>query len=744
MEEQYILYMSTFPPRECGIATFAQDLVSNIDKRYHPHLRSIILAMNKNETNTYNYQKKVAFQLDDSDIDKYISLAKKINRIDKIKLVSIQHEFGIFGGQYGSYLNAFLEILEKPAIITFHSVLPAPDVQMIKTIQAIARRVNAIIVMNERGRKILREVYGVRTDIHVIYHGIPYTPFGSGEKEKKHLGYKDRLVLCSFGMINPGKGYEYVIDALPRVIQQFPNVIYLVVGETHPVVRGHEGERYRKLLEQRVKRLGIENHVKFYNKYVTLDEIIMYLRACDVYISSGLDPNQITSGTLSYAIGCGRPVISTPFLHALEDVTPERGLLVNFRDPRSFSDAIIQLLSNPTLRKTMGSHAYHTTRNRTWENVAGEYFKVFKRHIDLEEGFIEVLPKIRFRHLLNLTDNFGVIQFAKNTKPDLASGYTLDDVSRGLIAISMHYEKTKQPELVQVMETYLNFIKYVEADGKFYNFVNYKKEVDREIWSEDAHGRAIWALGYLLSLEKIPPALKKEAQALFDRSFGVNQCISSPRAMCFMLIGYYYLHQAHHTEQIKNLISELARSLRDLYFENSTKDWHWFEKYLTYDNSKFSEALFYAYLSTGNEEYLTIAQESLNFLISVCFQKDIFCPIGQRGWYSKEGRRAYFDQQPLEAGSMVQALAIAHHITKHEEYFTKAMKAFSWFLGRNMINHALYNRVTGGCYDGLGETTININQGAESTISYLLARLTLEDLSLYHSPQISFLKNRSE
>ena len=726
MEEQCILFMSTFPPRECGIATFCQDLVKAIDERCHPNIKSLILAMNRNGTNTYNYSKKVGFQLNDSDIDQYISLAKKINKINKIKLVNIQHEFGIFGGEYGSYLNAFLEILEKPVVITFHSILPDPDIQLKKTVQSIAKRVNAFIVMSNKGKEILRTIYGLKNDIYVIHHGIPYSPFGSGEKEKKYLGYKDRLILCSFGMINRGKGYEYIIQSLPEVIKQFPNLLYFIIGETHPVVRKNDGEKYRNYLERKVKELGLENHVKFYNKYVKLEEIIMYLRACDVYISSGQNKNQITSGTLAYAQGCGRPVISTPFLHAMEDITPDTGILTKFKDSKSFTQALITLLSKPELRKELGKNAYHLTRNRTWENVAAEYTKVFRTYIYLEERHLEKLPQIRLKHLYKLTDNFGIIQFAKHTTPDPTSGYSVDDVARALVVAAMHYEKTKDSKLLEMIKTYLNFIKYVEEEGKFYNFVDYKKMINKDHWSEDAHGRTIYALGYLTSLKEIPLEIKDEAKELIGRTYGVTQCLRFPRAICFTIGGYHFFNQYNTSETNKQLIIEFANLLVELYQQNSSADWHWFEKSLTYDNSKFPEALFYAYLATSNEQYLSVAKESLDFLISVCFHNGIFVPIGQRGWYNKDGRRAYFDQQPIEASSIVQALIVAYQVTGNKEYFTKAIKAFSWFLGKNMINHALYNPTTGGCYDGLGERTININQGAESTVCYLLARLTLD------------------
>lgn len=720
--------MGTYPPRECGIATFTQDLVRAIDQKVSPSVKSAILAMNKNGTNMYNYSGKVLYQLNDSDISEYIDLAKKINRDDRIKIINIQHEFGIFGGEYGSYLIAFLEVIEKPVVITFHSILPGPNEQLKKVVQSIARKVNAIITMSHTGKGILRRDYGIKTDIFVIPHGIPYTPFMPSSVEKKNLGYEDKLVISSFGMINPGKGYEYVIESLPEVVKKFPNLLYIIVGETHPVVRKNEGEGYRNFLERKVKELGLHGYVKFYNKYVTLKEIVMYLRASDIYISSGLDPNQITSGTLSYALGCGRPVISTPFLHAREDLNGDRGVLLeDFKEPEMFKDALIKLLSNPEMRKQMSTNAYHYTRKMTWDNVANSYKEVFSRYLDVSNKYLQTMPKIKFNHLVKLTDNFGIVQFANNTVPNLSMGYSLDDVARALIVCGMHYQKYSDPKKLELMDIYLNFMEYVQDNnGKFYNFVDKDKNIDRDNYSEDAHGRAVWALGYLTSLNKIPVQFINRAKIMMERSFGLTQLLNSPRAMCFSMIGHYYFNKYENNQINYNIIKGYADKLLYFYNESSTNDWKWFEKILTYDNSKFPEALLFAYDLIKDEKYLDIALQSLNFLISVCYDKDVFLPIGQRGWYMRNSMRAFFDQQPLEASSMVQALTLAYELTGNKDYLDKSYKAFSWFLGDNMLNHALYNDFTGGCYDGLGEFSININQGAESTVSYLIARLSID------------------
>lgn len=382
----WILYMSTFPPRECGIATFTRDLTTAIDKKFNPRVKSKILAMNKNSINTYNYPDDVLFQVDDENIQEYIDVARKINETNAIKLVNIQHEFGIHGGKYGKNLIHFIEMLNKPLIVTFHSVKPNPDDERKRIVQSISRKALCLIVMNKLAVDMLRSDYKIDTEIVVIPHGVPTIEFDSGTKEKIKLGYKDKIVLLTFGFLRSFKGYEYVIKALPEVIKKFPNVLYLIVGETHPVERKEKGENYRNLLEKKVKELGLQRHVKFYNKYLKLNEIVSYLKAADIYIAPNLNPNQMTSGTLSYAMGCGKVVVSTPTLHAKEAITPKRGLLVEFKNPNSFAHAIIKLLSNPSLRLQMEKNTYSYTRNMTWPSVASSYMNIFNKYVGLFEN----------------------------------------------------------------------------------------------------------------------------------------------------------------------------------------------------------------------------------------------------------------------------------------------------------------------------------------------------------------------
>lgn len=724
-KESSILFLSTCPPRECGIATFTQDISNAVEKRIFPSANVKIAAMNRNGVNIYNYPKKVIYQVNDADIDQYIETAKKINENDTIKLVNIQHEFGIFGGEFGSYLIAFLEILKKPCVITLHSILPEPEESMKKVVQSMAEKCNAFIVMANKGKELLRNVYGVKNDIYVIPHGIPTVSFENSKIEKKRIGYEDKIILTSFGMVGPGKGYEDAIDSLPKVVEKFPNLLYLIVGETHPIVRKESGEEYRNYLERKIKKLGLQNHVKFYNKYLKLSEIVRYLKASDIYISSSQNPNQITSGTLVYAMGCGRPVVSTPFLHAKEIVTNERGRLVEFDNSESFSNAIIDILSHPEEAKEMCKNSYHYTRHMTWPNVALNYEKVFNKYAPISLTSENMLPELKLNHLNNMTDEFGIIQFAINTTPDINSGYTTDDNARALIATCLYYDMFKDMKKINLINTYLNYLDYVQQeDGRFFNYVDKTRKVNKSEWGEDTHGRALWSLGTLISTNNIPKEIKDKAKNLFHKAIKPIRKFESPRAISFSILGFSKYQERFPKLRYKRIVTRLADKLVNLYSINSTNDWNWFEKYLTYANSKMSEALFYAYKVTKDKTYLDIGEDSLKFLMSLTFENGIFIPIGQKGWYMKEGKRAYYDQQPIDVASMVQTLVIANKLTDKKEYMDKALNTFQWFLGKNSLNQVIYNESTGGCYDGLGENSININQGAESTVSYLLARLS--------------------
>ncbi|MFA6551740.1 MAG: glycosyltransferase [Patescibacteria group bacterium] len=725
-----ILYVGTFPPRECGIATFTQDLVDAIDKEFAPGLKSKILAINDNSTSLYNYPRKVCCQINESEMEHYLRRAKEINAAPEIKLVSIQHEYGIYGGDDGSYLLPFMELLKKPAVVTLHTVLPKPNKNMQSVTRALAERAAKIIVMTHSSAKILAEIYNVpKNKIAVIPHGVHHIPFPSKNSAKQKLNLSGRFILSTFGMLNRDKGIEYALAALPEIIKQYPKVLYLVIGATHPVVRRNEGEQYRNKLTNLVAKLKLKDHVKFYNKYLALPELIDYLKATDIYLSPSLNPLQSVSGTVSYALACACPIIVTANDYAKDVIAPERGRLTRFRNAFDIKRALLEIIGDKNLHDEMKKNAYFFSRQMTWQNVALAYFNIFNEAAKIRPREQGKLPAINFSHLKNLTDDFGIIQFAIHTKPDIYSGYALDDNARALLLGVKYYDANKNKTVLPLVEKYLAFINFVQKpDGGFYDFVSYSKIFTEQTESEDAFGRALWALGITAASKNLPDELKLTAAKLLKKSINRADNLQSLRGMAFALLG---LCNFTADETTNNLIKKLADKLVKN-FNDTSKDkkdgWFWFEDYLTYSNYKLPEALFCAYNKIRNKKYLAVAEKSILFLNEVSFSKGYLSPVGQNGWYFRGGARAWFDQQPEEAACAVETLAYAYQITKQKKYKEQAQLAFDWFLGKNHLGQMVYDEATGGCYDGLGKFSLNFNQGAESTISYLLARLAIESI----------------
>jgi len=727
MKFNNILYISTFPPRECGIATFTQDLTAAFNKKFNPIVRTQVCALNELPTSIYNYEASVVNQIAATELENYVFLAQKINESKAIKLVNIQHEFGIFGGKWGDYIIPFLQALEKPAVVTFHSVIPNPEESLKRVVKKITAESKAIVVMNKISQKILTEYYNVpQYKIFYIPHGIPQVTYEQSKPYKQQLGLEDKIVISTFGLINKNKGIEYAIRALPKVIKKFPNIVYLVIGETHPNVRKVDGEKYRNFLQKEVKKLGLKDNVKFYNKYISLEEIIRFLKATDLYMSTPIDPNQSVSGTLSYALGVGRPVVSTPTQYAKYIINKNNGVFVDFRSPSQISKAVIKILSNEKALKSMAAKAYKETRKMIWPNVAESYFKLYQKLIKIEEEKNK-LPEIKFDHIIRLTDDFGIIQHARYSNPEKRFGYSLDDVARVLIACSMHYKNNPSLQLEKLMQTYINFIIFCQRkNGTFANIVSSKKEKDRTT-EEDVQGRTLWSLGYVIAQDYLPEKIKKKALESFKKALPLLENIKAPRSIAFAINGLYFYLKSYPNSKLKHKMKSLADLLTELYEKNASYNWYWFEDCLTYSNSKLPEALFLAYDLLNNKKYLDIAQSSLEFLDSITFGSDYYSPIGQKGWYFRHKERSYFDQQPEDTATMVQTKIAAFKITKNKKYLQDALKAFQWFLGKNHLGLMVYDEVTGGCHDGLGKHDLNLNEGAESSICYLMARLLFED-----------------
>ena len=732
-QASWIVYLSTFPPRQCGLATFTADLTNASNQIFGSSVESKIIAMNVPEASYFPYPSKVIFQINQNREEDYVNAASKLNQLKEVKLVNIQHEFGIFGGKYGAHLLLFLEKLQKPVITTLHTILPSPDEKMRQVVQAIMKYSQGIIVMTNYSKELLKSDYSLDADrIQVIHHGIHHVSYRASKPAKFTRAFSGKLILATFGFISPSKGIEYVIEALPPVIKKFPNVRFLVSGVTHPVILKKEGESYRNFLVKKIFKLGLRDYVLFYNTYFDLNKLLKFLEDADIYISPSLNPNQAVSGTLSYALGSGRPVISTAFAQAKEDITDEVGILVDFKNPPAFTAAIIKLLDNNQLRLQLGKNAYFRTRHRTWENVAFSYLKYFLRfapELNLEKM---KLPPVKLAHLAKLTDDFGIIQFANLTEPDISSGYTIDDNARALAVAAFHHKKFNAPASLKLISIYLNFFKLVaRPDGYFDNYVSANRAIDQQRnireSSEDSSARALYALALVSTTKPIPKRFRKQAQSLFKRSFRKNIAFSSPRAVAFYVKALYCLLAKWKEPRALAVLKHCCGQLMALYKKSRSPDWEWFEHYLTYSNATLPEALLLGYKITNDKKYLGVSEKTLNFLIKHTFKNGRYISIGQSGWFPKKGTRQYFDQQPEDVAATVEALNAMFHITNSKYYKELSYKAFNWFLGNNVLGQIVYDRTTGGCYDGVGKKYINLNQGAESTISYLLARLSFKD-----------------
>lgn len=724
----FVIHISSYPPRACGIATFTKDITSALDTKFNPAVKSRIIALNDNPTAIYNYTPKVAGEINSNEISNYVNLAREINQNKDIKLINLQHEFGLYGGNWGDYIIPFLQVLEKPVITTFHTAIPDPEDDLKGIVRTIVDRSKAVIVMNALSQQILENEYGISPEkVKLIPHGIPQSAFEPSDKYKIELGLEGRTVLSTFGLLSPNKGIQYAIRALPEVIEKFPNVIYVVIGATHPNIVKEKGEIYRNALIAETQKLGLENHVKFYNKYLELDELAKYLKATDLYISPSTDEGQSVSGTLSYACGFGRPVIAASSSYAQFLVTPQTGVLVPVKNPGAITKAIFEILSDDKRMKAMGREAYEHTRPMTWPNVATSYFNLYKQFVDLEAEE-DKLPEIKLDHLRRMTDNFGIFHFAKYSKPEKRYGYSLDDNTRALVVSAKAYQIKPDPELEKLMVVYLNFIKFAQrANGKFANIVSYQKTKDSTA-DEDVQGRAVWALGFVAKAKGLPDEIKQKAEKILLKTANFLPKLNTPRAVAFAMTGlYFYLKESPKPALLK-IFNKMADTQVAQYKEYSSENWHWFEDQLTYSNSKLAESLFYAYDLTKNQEYLDVAKKTLNFLKQITFEKDHYMPIGQNGWYFRNKKRAYFDQQPEETSTMVETKVVAYKTTGDKQYLKDAYRVMNWFLGKNHLGQMVYDEATGGCYDGVGQYAINLNQGAESTISYLLARLALEEV----------------
>lgn len=724
-----IVYISTYHPVKCGIATFTFDLMSATRDLFGKYLDLSVVAISS-EKKKNCYCEEVIYELSKKEEKEYEKCAEFINRRKRAVLVCIQHEFGLFGGDFGSHLLYFLKKIKKPVVITLHSVIPKPDKKLYKLVRQIAAYTKKMVVMSNNSKKILIEEYNISdSKVAFIPHGIHLFPYQNNAKSKKKLGYTNKVLLLTFGFLSPNKGIEYVIDALPKVVKKYPQLLYLVVGQTHPVIKKNDGEKYRQMLWKKVEKLNLKKNVKFVNSFQDLKDLLLYLKAADVYISTSTDPNQAVSGTFSYALGSGRAVISTEFMQSGEYLRKDMGVLVKPKNSADYQKALLYLLENKTKRVSMGRNCYFRTRNMVWQNVALQYGKLFNKNIKKSKINIS-LPPISLKHLFKLTDEFGILQFAKFSEPDKDSGYTVDDNARALIVAGLYYQRTKDKTTLKYIKIYLDFLKFAQDEsGYFKNYVDFdrsfNKKENQKVSLEDPVARALYALARIASMRKLPEDIRSSSKLIFEKSYQAGIKFKHLRSTAFYLKALYFYSLLKKDKKIQEEIREFANILLVKYKEHSTEDWFWFEDILTYSNGLVPQALVLAHIATGKKEFLKVAKEAGNFLIKNTFHDGLCVPIGQKGWLRKGKEKQYFDQQPEEVTSLVEMLKALYKVTGRKKYRRLMKKSFGWFLGENTLEQLVCDFGSGGCYDGVGEKEINLNQGAESTISYLIARLTV-------------------
>lgn len=730
MSNSEILVITSFPPRKCGIATYSQDLIQSIEDKYTEDFSIRVCALLKKD-DQLEYPHQVKYFLKTWVKEDYSRLAQAINLDRDINVIFVQHEFGLYGGELGNYLIDLLEKLKVPVITTFHTVLSDPSEERIGIVQQVAKHSTSLILMTKRSANILISDYQIEEDkLTVIPHGThlikPQKPI-----KRQDVPFPDKTILSTFGLISEGKSIETALEALPRIVEQFPNVLYLVIGKTHPEVLERDGETYRNFLADKVKALKVEKHVLFINKYLSLKILLKYLQRTDIYLFTSKDPQQAVSGTLAYAMSAGCPVVSTPIPHSLE-LMEGAGIHFDFKNSEQLANAVITMLSDLRLMEAMWMNGLHNIRPTAWQNAAISHIEIVRNLLSPENfkpGY--KYPIVSLDHMKRMTTDFGMIQFAKVSEPDSTSGYTLDDNARALIAMTKNFEQTGDFEDLHLINIYLEFILFCQQeDGSFLNYVTIDRqffEKNREENLEDANGRAIWALGEFLSSQHIISLhLQAEVENAFQESLSIIVNLQSPRAIAFCIKGLYCYYQYKREEETLKIITQLADNLVSKYRGVSNKNWQWYEPYLTYANAVLPEAMLLAGKCTNSTLFKTTARKTFDFLLSITHQDGQISMISNIGRHGEGQVKRPFGEQPIEYAYTILALDCFYKVYGERYLLDQLRASFSWFLGDNHLLQIIYNPCTGGCYDGLEEYHVNLNQGAESTISYLLSRLIVE------------------
>jgi glycosyltransferase involved in cell wall biosynthesis len=733
---RHVAVIGNYLPRQCGIATFTTHLCESLAGEY-PNLNLFAVAVN-DQSEGYDYPERVRLELSEQDLTSYRRAAEflKLNNVD---LVCLQHEYGIYGGQYGTYILDLLRELHMPVVTTLHTILRTPFPEQRQILRSLAELSDQLIVMTDRGRMFLQEVYGISPrKIQVISHGVPDVPFIDPNFHKDKYAAEGKTVLLTSGLLSANKGIEYVISALPKIRERYPNVVYVVLGTTHPNVKRTEGEVYRDRLRALVQELDLEEHVYFSDAFVPQEQLVESIEAADIYITPYLNEEQIVSGALAYAVGAGKAIISTPYWHAQEVLADNRGIMVPFRDTDAIAEQVCNILDNDVERHAMRKRAYSHGRSMIWSQSARRYMEIFQRV--RAERFIfpraiselpqpqEIPPSVTLDHVRRLTDDIGIMQHGIYSIPNYTEGYTIDDNARALIAAILA-ERLNLPgcdDSHSLAVRYLAFLwhAYNPDNGYFRNFMGFDRRWLEERGSPDSHARALWAVGTVLRYSQ-DPGFQRTANLLFGRALPAVRNFSFPRSWAFALLGINeYLYCFPGDRAAQNLRKDLAGRLLDLYKVHHTDEWCWFEPELTYDNATLSRALLISGRAMDREDMVDVAIQTLEWLVRIQ-QPDgkHFVPIGSNGFYSREELRARFDQQPLEAFATVATCLDAYLITGEDRWEQAAKTAHGWFYGQNDLRIPLFDSMTGGCHDGLQLDRVNQNEGAESTLALVLSNL---------------------
>ena len=740
-----VAVIGNYLPRQCGIATFTTDLVEALLTEA-PRINCWAVAMN-DKPEGYPYPERVRFEINQNKLTDY-SVASEFLNISQIDIVCVQHEYGIFGGPAGSHLLRLLGELRMPVVTTLHTVLKDPAPEYLEVMRKLSDLSDKLIVMSWKAFDFLKDIYGLPEEkIAFIHHGIPDTPFIDPNFYKDQFGVEGKKVLLTFGLLSPNKGIENVLQALPSVTKKHPDVSYIILGATHPHILRTHGEEYRISLQQLVHKLNISDHVIFQNRFVELKELCEFLGTADIYITPYLEEAQITSGTLAYAMGTGKAVISTPYWYATEMLAEERGRSVPFSNPDAMAEQIIDLLDNDVNRHTIRKKAYTFCREAIWKEVSRRYLEVFsevqlRRSLHPRPRYLYIeniksitnfeLPEMKLDHLKILTDDTGILQHANHTIPNRDHGYCTDDNARALMVAAMgrKYSLSDSMGFDSLSSQYLSFLLYAfnVEKGRFRNFMTYARQWTEEEGSEDAHGRALWGLGKAVAFLDHPGQMAMST-TLFSQAIKAVEHFNSPRAIAFALVGIHaYLHKFSGDSEVRRVREIIANRLFNQFENNATESWPWPENTLSYANGKLPHALLLSGQWMQRSDMIDMGLRSLEWLLTIQTEKGHFVPIGNDGWYEKGGTKARFDQQPIEANAMIEACVEAFNITRDKTWIDNAVMCFNWFLGQNDLNMPLYDPKTGGCRDGLMADGINQNEGAESTLAWLLSLMTLQKL----------------